>query len=117
MQHGVAQANRAGPITTPTRSIFMPRSAPTLKPRSVQFGRPLLAWRPNPSRGSTLRRALFAVHCNRPQLIAAWHRADSLDAAKVQQLWEAHTWQLLKPPADVAKPLAAGEPLQAIPPG
>lgn len=91
----------------------MPRSGPTLKPRSVQFGRPLLAWRPNPSRGSTVRRALFAVHCNRPQLIAAWHQGDSLDATRAQKLWEAHRWQLLKPPADVAQSLAQGQPLVA----
>ena len=71
-------------------------------------------WRPNPYRGPEELRALFAVHCNRPQLIAAWHRGDSLDATKAQQLWAAHRWQLISPPADVAALLSADQPLVAI---
>ncbi len=89
-------------------SDFRPR------PRSVHFGRPMLAWRPNPCPGSAELRALFAVHCSKPQLIAAWHRGDSLDAAKAQQLWAAHTWRLISPPADVAAALAQGLPLVAV---
>jgi hypothetical protein len=92
----------------------MRQQPPGHRPRPVPFGRPLLAWRPNPYRGPEELRALFAVHCNRPQLIAAWHRGDSLDAAKAQQLWAAHRWQLISPPADVAALLAADQPLVAI---
>lgn len=82
------------------------------RPR-IQFGRPLLAWHPNPYRGPAQLRALFAVHCSRPQLIAAWHRGDMLDAAKAMQLWAAHPWQLISPPPDVAGLVAAGQPLVA----
>lgn len=80
----------------------------------MTFGRPLLAWRPGPNSTTPTLRALFAVHCNRPQLIAAWHRGDTLDAVKAQQLWAAHQWQLISPPADVAALLAADQPLVAI---
>ena len=87
---------------------------PKPRPHPIPFGRPLLAWRPNPHTGPAELRALFAVHCSRPQLIAAWHRGDSLDAAKAQQLWAAHQWQLISPPRDVAAALAQGQALVAV---
>jgi hypothetical protein len=83
--------------------------------RAVQFGRPLLAWRPSTHRGIDSHRVLFAVHSTRPQLIAAWHRGDTLDAAKAQQLWDAHQWQLISPPSDVAGLLEQGGSLAAAP--
>lgn len=93
----------------------MPCGSPSLKPRSMRFGRPLLAWRTNPDRGPAELHALFAVHSSRPQLIAGWHRGDTLDAAKAAQLWAAHPWQLISPPPDVAELVAAGQLLLEAP--
>ncbi|MEN9541377.1 MAG: hypothetical protein RLZZ459_1468 [Cyanobacteriota bacterium] len=92
----------------------MAKGGTTLKPRSVHFGRPLLAWRPHQSRASSVRRALFAVHSSRPQLIAAWHQGTTLDAAGAQKLWEAHPWELIDPPADVVRCLDGGQSLLAV---
>jgi hypothetical protein len=93
----------------------MRQSSTKAKPPALQLGRPLLAWRPGTTRGVDKQRALFAVHSARPQLIAAWHRGDTLDAAKAQQLWATHRWQLISPPPDVAGLVAAGQPLLAAP--
>jgi hypothetical protein len=92
----------------------MAKAGAHLKPRSVHFGRPLLAWRTHHSRDSSVRRALFALHSSRPQLIAAWHQGRSLDAAEAQKLWASHPWQLTDPPADVRVSLANGRPLATV---
>ncbi len=93
--------------------IAIAKAGAHLKPRSVHFGRPLLAWRAHHSRDSSVRRALFALHSSRPQLIAAWHQRTTLDAAGAQKLWEAHPWELIDPPADVQVSLANGQGLVA----
>lgn len=92
----------------------MAKGGTTLKPRSVHFGRTLLAWRHQRKRGAPIGRALFALHTSRPQLIAAWHLGSSLDAAAAQRLWDAHPWQLINPPEDVAQYLAGGQSLLAV---
>ena len=92
----------------------MAKGGTTLKPRSVHFGRPLLAWRTQRKQGAPIGRALFALHTSRPQLIAAWHQGSSLDAAAAKRLWDTHPWQLINPPEDVAECLAGGQTLVAI---
>jgi hypothetical protein len=94
--------------------IEMAQGGINLKPRSVHFGRPLLAWRPQRKRGAPVGRALFALHCSRPHLIAAWYQGSTLDAAAAQQLWDAHPWQLIDPPEDVAECLTGGQVLGAF---
>lgn len=91
----------------------MAKAGVHLKPGSVHFGRPLLAWRPNPYRGPAERRALFALHCSQPLLIGAWCQCKHLNAVEAERLWLAHPWQLIAPPPDVAGLLAAGLPLQS----
>lgn len=74
--------------------------------------RPLLATRPGPhNRPSSITRALFALHLQRPELVAAWHKGDTLDTRRAQTLWRSHPWQLIEPPADVVALLERGEPL------
>lgn len=77
------------------------------------YGRPLLASRPINAQGASERRVLFLLHHCRPLLIAAWHRGESLDAAKATCLWAAHSWELSDPPSDVVGLLNAGLPLRS----
>jgi len=84
----------------------------TKPPLRLSRVRPLLATRPAPrNHAGAATLALFALHLERPELVAAWHKGDTLDTHRARALWHSHPWQVIDPPPDVLARLQSGEPL------